>query len=819
MTARAEADRLGDELAQLRATMEAECARLGAEAAAARRHLVTVETERQRLAPLLEAAQAALAGQIAASEQRDAAHQREIVSYQQEREASLAAHQQEKAAILAALQDNEQRLRAAVQARDAIAYSTLWRSTRPLRTFGTILPAPLRRVAKRGVRLLYWGVTLQAPWQLRVWRQARHAVPSGPVDPEEAAPSMFIAGEGPEQVAPDPVMVNENPEKAAPNPVMASEVPGFATDPQHYARWVRECDTLSDEDRALIRDHIGRLPRRPLISVVMPVHNTPAGVLWEAIDSVRNQLYPNWELCIADDVSTAAEIRDVVEAAASFDPRIRWLWRETNSHIAAANTTLMLAAGEFVVLMNHDDRLSDRALYEVAVVLNDHPDADLIFSDEDRFDDAGRRHSPYFKPGWDPDLLLGQNCVSHLGAYRRTLLERIGAFQVGFKDSQDHGLVLRAAAATSDARIRHIPAVLYHWRLPSKASFSDTQLAHCIDASRRAVSEHIAGLPGGAGAEILPNPVLPSYHRIRWALPETPPKVSIIIPTRNRVELLNRCVAGVLKRTDYPDFELIIVDNGSTEPATLEALQELARDSRVRILRDDQPFNYPALNNKAAQLASGEVLILLNNDVDVRGSDWLREMVSHVLRPGVGTVGARLLYNNGCLQHAGVVLGVGWSGVAGHFGHGEPEADVGYFAHSILTRTVSGNTAACLAVRRALYLDLGGLDEIHLPVAYNDVDFCLRVREYGLRNVWTPFAELLHLESASRGSDLTKEQWPRFERECRYMRDRWGAILDDDPHYNANISRIDHMYRLPLPGRRIPPWRPAAKDSCLAAKS
>lgn len=778
------------ELAQLKAKMEAECARLGAEAMATRRHLAAVEAERQRLAPLAEAAQIALADQLAESERRNAAHQHE-------RGAILMAHQQEMAALLAALQDNEQRLQAAVQARDAIAYSTLWRSTRPLRTFGTVLPAPLRRMAKRGARLLYWGVTLQAPRRLREWRQARQAMPPGQAAPVLALPS-------------------ERPEVVAPGPAIASEVPGFATDPQHYARWVRECDTLSDEDRALIRDHIDRLARRPLLSVVMPVYNTPAGVLWEAIDSVRNQLYPDWELCIADDASTAAEVGEVIEAAAAFDPRIRWIRRETNGHIAAAsNTALGLAQGEFVVLLDHDDRLSDRALYEVAVVLNDHPDADIIFSDEDRFDDNGRRHSPYFKPGWDPDLILGQNCVSHLGAYRRALLEQIGGFRIGFEGSQDHDLVLRAAAATQDARIHHIPAVLYHWRLRGDASFSDTQLARCVDASQRAVRDHLAQLQGGQGAEVLPNPAQPSYHRIRWALPETPPKVSIIVPTRNRAELLTRCAAGVLERTDYPDFEMIIVDNGSDEPAALEALRELARDSRVRVLRDDRPFNYSALNNRAARVATGEVLVLLNNDVDVRGGDWLREMVSHILRPGVGTVGARLLYDNGCVQHAGVVLGVGGyaggPGVAAHFGCGDPEASAGHFGHSILTRTVSGSTAACLAVRRSLYLEVGGLDEIHLPVAFNDVDFCLRVQEHGLRNVWTPFAELLHLESASRGSDLTEEQWPRFDRECRYMRDRWGRTLDQDPYYNENISRIDHMYRLPIPGRRTPPWRRATE--------
>jgi GT2 family glycosyltransferase len=450
------------------------------------------------------------------------------------------------------------------------------------------------------------------------------------------------------------------------------------------------------------------------------------------------------------------------------------------------------------------------------VALNDHPEADIVFSDEDRFDVGRGRHGPYFKPGWDPDLILGQNAVSHLGVYRRELLERIGGFRVGFEGSQDHDLVLRAAAATSDDRVHHIPAVLYHWRQRGDASFSDTQLERCVRAARQAIIEHLEKLPGGRGVEVLPHPTVPSYHRIRWPLPDEPPKVSVIVPTRNRAKLLERCMDGVLRQTDYPTLEVLIVDNGSDEQAALDLLRRLSADGRVRVLLDDAPFNYSALNNRAAHEATGEILLLLNNDIEVRDGGWLREMVSHVLRPGVGTVGARLLYADGTLQHAGVVLGTGsfdgGPGVAGHFGYGEPAAAPGYFAHSVLTRTVCANTAACLAVRREVFLEVGGLDEVNLPISFNDVDFCLRVRERGLRNVWTPFAELLHLESASRGKDVTPEQQERANRECRYMRDRWGALLDADPYYSANFSRIDHMYRLPRPGRRLPPWRRAAGE-------
>lgn len=589
---------------------------------------------------------------------------------------------------------------------------------------------------------------------------------------------------------------------------------GTVNDVKHYTRWIATCDTINEDDRDLIRRHIARLASRPLISVIMPVHETPEPILQETIRSVRAQLYPDWELCIADDASPSMHVTRVLEAAAAEDPRIRWVRREYNGNISAAtNTALSLARGEYVALLDHDDCLAESALYEVAALLNEHPDTDIAFSDEDRFEGDGasrKRHSPYFKPAWDPDLVLGHNSVCHLGVYRRSLIERIGGLREGFEGSQDWDLILRASAATEASRIRHIPAVLYGWRLRQGESFSETQLARCVDAARRATIEHLRRLPGGEGAEVLPHPRHPSYQRIRWPLPDPRPRVSVIVPTRDRSNLLERCAEGVLRRTDYPDIELIVVDNGSCEPATLALFDRLREDQRVRILPAPGPFNYSALNNRAAQQASGEILVLLNNDIEVLEGSWLREMVSHAVRPDVGSVGARLLYADRSVQHAGVVLGVGefdgGPGVASHFGWHEAPHEPGYFFHSLLTRTVCANTGACLAVRRATYEAVGGLDEVNLPVAFNDVDFCLRLREAGWRNVWTPFAELLHLESLSRGAEDTPEKQARAHQEIRYMRNRWGALLDTDPYYNENFSRRDQCYRLAVPGRRVRPW-------------
>jgi glycosyltransferase involved in cell wall biosynthesis len=579
-----------------------------------------------------------------------------------------------------------------------------------------------------------------------------------------------------------------------------------------YADWIRDHDTLRAEDVAAIRAHIAVLPTR-LISVAMPVYDTDADLLREAIESVRQQFYPHWELCIADDASILPQVRAVLEEFAD-DRRVRITWRSVNGHISAAtNSALALARGEFVALMDHDDVLSPQALYEVAAALYAHPETDLVYTDEDRIDEKGQRFAPYFKPDWNRDLLLGQNYLNHLSVFRRSLIERVGGMREGFEGSQDHDLVLRITELTKPARIHHIPAVLYHWRQTANAaSFSEAALARCIAAARKAVAEHL-DRTGVAGARVEPHPAGLPWLRVIWPLP-VEPSVSIIVPTRNRAALLAQLAAGILQRTAYANLELVIVDNASDHADTLTLLKRLERDRRVKLLRFPGAFNYSAINNHAVAEATGEVIVMLNNDIDVLHGDWLREMVSHAVRPDVGVVGAKLLYPDDTVQHAGVVLGVigpgGGLGVAGHSNLGMARTDVGYFGHNALTREVSAVTGACLAVRREVYLAAGGLDETNLAVAFNDVDLCLRIAAMGLRNIWTPFAELHHLESASRGSDMTGAKAARFERECRYMRARWGAMLDEDPFYNRNFDLISSDHELAQP-RRVRPWEGSLK--------
>jgi glycosyltransferase involved in cell wall biosynthesis len=574
-----------------------------------------------------------------------------------------------------------------------------------------------------------------------------------------------------------------------------------------YQNWVRLYDTISDEDRNEIRRHILSLGYQPLISIVMPAYNTPEKLFREAIESVLAQLYTNWELCVADDASPSATVAHVLKEFAVRDSRIKWVRRELNGHISqASNSALKLATGEFVALMEHDDILPDHALYEVVAKLNSFSDADILYSDEDKITDDGVRHSPYFKTDWNPELLLGQNMISHLGVYRRSLLEKIGGFRTGFEGNQDYDLALRAANATRPEKIRHIPAILYHWRGGSQtASFLERQLERCVTAARRAKTEFL--LARNEPAEVLANPLAPNWERIRRAVPSPSPLVSLIIPTRNRHDLLGPCVEGLLHRTTYQQTEIIIVDHESDDRKTLALLKRLSADERVRVLPYKGPFNYSDMNNQAVIESRGEIIGLINNDVDIIEPEWLTEMTSLAVRPENGAIGAKLLYPNGRVQHGGVILGLG--GVAGHAHLNASRNDSGYFGRLVLTSNVSAVTGACLVVRKSVFEEVGGLNAVDLPVAYNDVDLCLKIRAKGYRNVWTPFALLYHHESPSRGSDMDADKIDRARREADYMRRVWGEELYADPYFNLNLSLQSKSFELAFPPRRVKPWRSA----------
>jgi GT2 family glycosyltransferase/glycosyltransferase involved in cell wall biosynthesis/predicted nucleic acid-binding Zn-ribbon protein len=583
--------------------------------------------------------------------------------------------------------------------------------------------------------------------------------------------------------------------------------------PNTYGAWVAAYDTLTPETADRIRAKVAALTKRPLISVLMPVyHDKPEQkkTLIAAIESVRRQLYDNWELCIADDASKQPHVRKVLEAYQKKDSRIKVVFRETNGHISAAsNSALALAHGEFIALLDHDDEIRPHALACVALELDQHPNADLIYSDEDKIDENGHRYDAYFKPDWNPDLFNVQNFISHLGVYRTLLVREVGGFRVGYEGSQDWDLAMRVIERTAPDRIRHIPKILYHWRsVPGSTAMIIGAKSYATQAAEKVISEHF--IRCGINATI--SPTKGSYWRVHYPIPDPAPRVTLIIPTRNRLNVLKPCVESLLAKTTYPNFEILIVDNESDDPETVAFLKEVQSEDaaqsagsrpRVRVVEFPGEFNFSAINNFGAAHTDAPVIGLLNNDLEVIHGDWLDEMVSHALRPEIGCVGAKLYYPDDRIQHAGVILGIG--GVAAHAWQTHPRGAAGQAHRNLLQQNLSAVTAACLVIRREVFQQVGGLDET-LKVAFNDVDFCLKVRAAGYRNLWTPYAELYHHESASRGKEDTLEKRDRFRGEVDYVMKKWGEeALQNDPAYNSNLTLTINDFTLSSPPR---PWAP-----------
>lgn len=561
-----------------------------------------------------------------------------------------------------------------------------------------------------------------------------------------------------------------------------------------YTKWIAEFDTLSSEQVNLLKARVASFNATPLISIVMPTYNPNPDWLAEAIESVLAQIYPHWELCIADDASPDPAIRSVLESYATRDSRIKVVFREQNGHISAAsNSALEIATGEWVALLDHDDLLPVHALFCVAEAVNSHPQARLIYSDEDKIDEEGRRRDPYFKCAWNRDLFYSHNMISHLGVYQRHLMQEVGGFRVGLEGSQDYDLALRCIERIEPSQIHHIPRVLYHWRVHAESTAGGAVAKpYAAVAGVRALHEHFerTGRKGKHDATS-------TGYRVRYELPATLPLVTLIIPTRNALGLMRQCITSIIDRTSYPNYEVIIVDNGSDDEAALGYFYQLSKRENFRILRDERPFNYSALNNAAVKEAKGEIIGLINNDIQVISPDWLNEMVSIALQPGVGAVGAKLLYPDNSVQHAGVVMGMG--GVAGHAHKNIQRHDPGYFCRAGAISSFSAVTAACLVIRKSIYLEVGALNESDLKVAFNDVDFCLKVLEAGYRNVWTPYAELYHHESATRGIEDNPVKQARFNSEVQYMHERWGHTFELDPAYSPNLTldRSDFSYAWP----------------------
>ncbi|EHZ9323595.1 glycosyltransferase family 2 protein [Enterococcus faecalis] len=550
-----------------------------------------------------------------------------------------------------------------------------------------------------------------------------------------------------------------------------------------YPNWLARNEVLDIES---MTQEIATFHYQPKISIAMPVYNVEEKWLRLCIDSILNQVYTNWELCMADDASTDPNVKKILTEYQQLDERIRVVFREQNGHISeATNSALAIATGEFVALLDNDDELAINAFYEVVKVLNENPELDLIYSDEDKIDMDGNRSDPAFKPDWSPDLLLGTNYISHLGVYRRSILEEIGGFRKGYEGSQDYDLVLRFTEKTTKERITHIPKVLYYWRmLPTSTAVDQGSKGYAFEAGLRAVQDALVrrGINGHAthGAA---NGLYDVYYDI-----ESEKLVSIIIPTKNGYKDVQRCVSSIIEKTTYQNYEIIMADNGSTDPKMHELYAEFEQQLPGRFFVEsiDIPFNFSTINNRAAKKAHGEYLLFLNNDTEVITENWLTLMVSFAQQERIGCVGAKLLYPNNTVQHAGVILGLG--GVAGHGHYGYPHGDLGYFGRLAINVNYSAVTAACLLMKKADFDAVGGFEEA-FTVAFNDVDLCLKVQALGRDNVWLHEAELYHFESQTRGYDDKGKKKKRFEQEKVMMEEKWGPLIENDPFYNPNLTR------------------------------
>lgn len=540
---------------------------------------------------------------------------------------------------------------------------------------------------------------------------------------------------------------------------------------------------LTPADLQKKAEEMKKFKYQPTISIVMPVYNIEEKWLVKAIESVRNQIYPRWELCMADDASTQAHVKPLLKKYAAMDKRIKVDYRSKNGGIVkASNDALKLASGAYIGLLDDDDELTPDALFEVVKNLQETKH-DLIYSDEDKIEMNGKRCEPFFKPDWSPDLLLSINYISHFGVYRRKIVEEIGGFREGFDGSQDYDVVLRF---TEKARsIYHIPKILYHWRkIPGSTAVTVDAKPYVFEAAREALRE---ALKRRNIAGEVSDGLWHGSYRVKRSL-DSSKKVSIIIPFKDKVEVLKVCVESILAKSTYPNYEILLVNNQSQLAETGQYLAEIARHPLVKILEYDYPFNFSAINNYAAQEAEGEYLLLLNNDTEVIAPEWIEALLEHAQRPEVGAAGAKLLYPNNTIQHAGVLIGVG--GIANHAFCKQSRDDHGYFGQVDLIRNVSAVTGACMMVRKDVYQKMNGLNEQDLAVAFNDVDFCLRLRDAGYLIIYTPYAQLYHYESLSRGYDVNLKEVAYIERTHR------GLLQKGDPYYNPNLSRERFDYSL-----------------------
>ena len=533
----------------------------------------------------------------------------------------------------------------------------------------------------------------------------------------------------------------------------------FQADDVDYEQWYENHKALPEE---LEKQKNEKWKRKPLISIVVPVYNTPQVFLRQMIESVQNQSYSEWELCIGNASPENKEMKKILEEYKN-DARIKEVEIPENKGISQnTNRAMEIASGEWIGLLDHDDLLAPNALYEIAKAVNEHLDAEVIYTDEDKVTTDLKEHfQPHLKPDFNLDLLRSNNYICHFFVASRDLIKRVGGFRPEFNGAQDYDLILRCTEQAK--QIVHIPKILYHWRV-HKASTADNPASkmYAFDAGKRAIEEQLIRCRTKGTVQHTKDL---GFYRVKYEICGEP-LVSIIIPNKDQSEALKKCLDSIREKTSYRNYEIIIVENNSEEPDTFAFYKKIAGE-KIKIVTWEGEFNYSAINNFGVRHARGDYLLLLNNDVEIINGDWLTEMLSHCQRKEVGIVGAKLYYPDNTIQHAGIIIGIG--GVAGSVFVGLPRAFSGYLHKASIQLDLSAVTAACMLVKRSVFEQVGGLEE-KLKVAFNDVDFCLRVREKGYLVVYDPYAELYHYESKTRGAEDTKEKIRRFQTEIEYMR-------------------------------------------------
>jgi GT2 family glycosyltransferase len=552
-----------------------------------------------------------------------------------------------------------------------------------------------------------------------------------------------------------------------------------------YEAWI-----LANEPHRIFLEQLSKdqaqFQYHPKISIITPVWNTDERWLRKAIESVIDQVYDNWELCIVDGGSTKSHIKSILKEYAAKEPRIKIQVLAENKGISGnSNAALAMTTGDFIGFLDHDDELTPLSLYAVVEVLNQNPEVNFVYSDEDKIDEKDIRQEPFFKPDWSPDMFLSHNYLCHFSVIRKSLVDSVGGFREGYDGAQDYDLFLRITEKIHPSTIFHIPKILYHWRMiQGSAAGESSAKPYAFTSAKKALADALQRRKTDGDVQ---DGLFPSSYRICYSICGNP-RVSIIIPTKDNVDVLKRCVSSILEKTIYDNYEILLIDNQSVRKETFDYYEQLKPNLKIRIFSYDKPFNYSAINNFAVSQVTTPYILFLNNDTEVITGEWLMAMLEHAQRENIGAVGAKLLYPNNTVQHAGVVIGImGNPSIGGHAHRHLPYQDHGYFGRADNIQNVSAVTAACLLMKKEIFEQIGGFEE-ELAIAFNDVDLCLKIRDAGYLIVYTPYAHLYHHESLSRGSEDTVEKLKRFEREVMYIRSKWRVIFEKgDPYYNRNL--------------------------------